>query len=56
MPRKPHTCPTCKGRQPAKADCDTCNRTGVVWEPGEPAEAAVTEDGENHLDLSSRPR
>jgi hypothetical protein len=52
--RKPHTCPTCGGRKPAKERCDTCERTGVVWSPeADPTEGNIVERDEA-LDLTYR--
>jgi hypothetical protein len=56
MSRKPHKCPECKAKSPAKASCEVCNGEGVVWEPE--VTEAVSSQAVNGgpLDLTHRPR
>lgn len=49
---KPHTCPSCKGKSPAKDECEVCERTGVVWEPEGAQEGNAAANGS--LDLTYR--
>ena len=51
---KPHECPTCHGRKPAKLSCETCDGKGVVWEPGVTIESVTITDADGaRLDLST---
>lgn len=55
---KPHECPVCKAKEPAKSACEACDGKGIVWEP-EVVEAVsktpVPVNG-GSLDLTSHPR
>lgn len=50
---KPHECPTCHGRHPAKKDCETCEGQGVVWEPEQTQESSKAH-ANGDLDLTYR--